>query len=194
MTPTTTQADSSAGYTVDIHVPQNVSDATMPESAPLQNATVTLPAGVTINPAQADGAAVCTDAEFGIGTDSPSACPQASLIGTATVTTPLLPASTPLTGGIYLAQNPGDPANPFHLFIEAVGSGVDLRLKGTLTPDPGTGQLTTVFANNPQIPFSDLELQFNSGPRAPLANPLACGLAQSGASLQPGPHPPRSQP
>jgi hypothetical protein len=38
-----------------------------------------------------------------------------------------------------------------------------------------TGRLEATFANNPQLPFSELRLSLNGGPRAPFANPLVCG-------------------
>ena len=42
-------------------------------------------------------------------------------------------------------------------------------------PNPTTGRLEVSFPGNPQLPFSDLTLTLNGGPRAPLANPLVCG-------------------
>ena len=44
-----------------------------------------------------------------------------------------------------------------------------------MQPNPSTGQLTAVFNRNPQLPFSDLNLKFFSGPLAALANPETCG-------------------
>src|SRR5207342_3407829 len=48
-----------------------------------------------------------------------------------------------------------------------------------------TGQLTAVFAGNPQVPFTDFVLHFSGGPAATLANPLACGPAATTTSLVP---------
>ena len=48
-----------------------------------------------------------------------------------------------------------------------------------------TGRLTAIFDEAPQVPFEDLTLTFNGGPRAPLANPLGCGLANRRQSSPP---------
>ena len=39
---------------------------------------------------------------------------------------------------------------------------------------PDTGQITTVFDHNPQLPFGTLHLALKSGPRAPLIAPDSC--------------------
>ncbi len=172
VTPSTTQADAPSGYTIDVRVPLDESGADL--STPLvRSASVTLPAGVSINPPVADGLSACTPSQFAT---RPTTCPTSSIIGTATIETPLL--SAPLTGSIYMAaQGAGAPANPFGVDVEALGSGVDLHLQGAISADPSSGRLTATFSNNPQLPFSDLMLSFKSGARAPLANPLGCGAA-----------------
>lgn len=125
---------------------------------------------------------------------SPGHCPNASTLGTVEVFTPLLPegagGAAPLTGHIYLAEPRCGGSNPtespctevdakdgklYGLYIEAAGSGVIVKLAGTVSADPVTGQLQATFANNPQVPFSRLRLHFHGGSRAPLANPQACG-------------------
>jgi hypothetical protein len=119
-------------------------------------------------------------------------CPDASTLGTVEVFTPLLPegagGTAPLTGHVYLAQprcgGAGQPActeasatngELYGLYLEAAGSGVIVKLAGTVSADTATGQLQATFANNPQVPFSRLRLHFHGGSRAPLANPQACG-------------------
>jgi hypothetical protein len=52
---------------------------------------------------------------------------------------------------------------------------VVVKKEGTVSVNPATGQLTSVFKDNPQFPFSDLKLALKEGPRAPLANPRTCG-------------------
>jgi len=60
-----------------------------------------------------------------------------------------------------------------------------VRLVGEARPDPNTGRLTVFFANNPQLPFSDLKLSLNDGARAPLANPLSCAQAPTSFGFTP---------
>ena len=48
-----------------------------------------------------------------------------------------------------------------------------------------TGQITTTFENTPQLPFSDLKLEFYGTDRAPLATPAFCGTYETEASLAP---------
>jgi uncharacterized repeat protein (TIGR01451 family) len=123
-------------------------------------------------------------------------CPAGSTLGTVEITTFLL--ASPLNGHVYLAQpkcgGEGQPActeasatngELFGLYIEAEGSGVVIKLPGTVAADPATGRLTATFKNNPQLPFSDLRLQFTGGPRAPLANPQGCGSFTTTSDLSP---------
>ena len=53
--------------------------------------------------------------------------------------------------------------------------GVSVRFKGEVIPNEATGQLTTVFTENPEQPFTNLTLHFNRGALTPVANPLLCG-------------------
>ncbi|MEA2480084.1 MAG: hypothetical protein QOJ07_2006, partial [Thermoleophilaceae bacterium] len=180
VTPDTTQQDKPVGPAVNLHVPQPLNPDGL-ESAHVKDAVVTLPPGLTLNPAAATGLQGCTDAQLGIGTGKPVACPAASKVGTVSIATPVL--SAPLTGSVYLGQPLAD--NPFRIFVVAEGFGISLRLPGRVTPDIATGQLTTTFANTPQVPFTDFTLKFNGGPQAALANPLACGPATTTSALTP---------
>jgi hypothetical protein len=75
----------------------------------------------------------------------------------------------------------------FRLFIEVADPerGVSVKLPGTVAADPGTGQLTATFKDNPQLPFEELKLAFKGGPRAPLASPQSCGEAKTTSDLTP---------
>jgi hypothetical protein len=127
---------------------------------------------------------------------APGHCPKASQIGTVEVKTPLL--AQPLTGHVYIAQprcgGEGQPqctphsaedGELFGIYLEVAGSGVIVKLEGTVSVDPQTGQITTSFDENPQLPFSELKLKLNGGSRAPLANPQACGTATTTSDLLP---------
>ena len=69
--------------------------------------------------------------------------------------------------------------------LEAAGSGVRIKKEGRIYANPSTGQLTSKFEDNPQLPFEDLELHFNGGLRAGLATPQTCGQATSTSDLVP---------
>ncbi len=45
--------------------------------------------------------------------------------------------------------------------------------------------MTATFTENPQLPVSQLELNFKSGPRAPLATPTTCGSFETTSDLVP---------
>jgi hypothetical protein len=156
-------------------------DPTKLASSHVKDTAVVLPPGMTINPAAATGLEACTDDQFGQGTHNDIGCDPASKVGTASIATPVL--SAPLTGDVYLGQPL--PDNPYRLFVAVKGSGLDVRLKGNVTPDPDTGQLTTTFPETPQVPFEDFTLNLNGGPNATLANPLACGDATTTSSITP---------
>jgi hypothetical protein len=190
--PETSVADSPTGLDFGLEVPQTEAQE-VPGSPPLRNATVQLPPRLTVDPSSAHGLAACSPAQIGwLGdtatdfTASRPACPEASRIGTVEVTTPLLPG--PLSGSIYLAtQN----ENPFHAMLAAYividdpVTGVVLKIPGSFTLDPNTGQITGHFDDNPQLPFSQLKLQFKGGTTGVLATPETCGVFTTTATLTP---------
>ncbi len=183
VTPETTRSDSATGLAVDLGVAQQVTpESTM--SAPLKDAVVTLPAGVSINPSVANGLQACSDEQFGLGRRGSESCPTASRIGSLAIDTPLL--GDQLRGDVYVAQQlSGDPLSGrmFRIFMQASGSGVTIKLEGAVRADPATGQLTTSFLDNPQVPFSHLRLAFKGGERGLFATPAQCGPATSSAAL-----------
>jgi hypothetical protein len=182
MTPATpvhaTQPD---GFGFDLKLPQS-DDPNGIGEGDLRKAVVTLPAGVRLNPGAAEGLAGCSPAQIGLHTESDPSCPDGSKVGSLTVTTPLL--KEPLTGSVYLAT-PHD--NPFGslvaLYIVAKGPGVTIKLPGRVDLNSSTGQITTTFDDNPQLPFSDLHLSFDGGGRGSLALPSACGTYTTHALL-----------
>ncbi len=184
VTPSTTQSDRPDAAAIEVKVPQ-IADSKSIDSSTLKDAHVTLPEGMTLNPAAASGLEACTNAEFGKGTTSSIKCPAGSQVGTDTIETPDLPAKV-LTGNVYvgepLSTNP-ESGQEYRIFIdaEAPNYGVSVRLEGRVSANAGTGQLTTAVLENPQVPFSDFIVSLG-GPRTPLANPLVCGAATSRAS------------
>ena len=191
VTPETSAVDTPTGLSVDLHVPQS-EDPEALATPDLRDATVTLPPGVAISPSAANGLEGCTPEEIGLHTENPVSCPAGSKLGTVQVTSPALPRNADgsegaLTGFVYL----GAPASrqitapPYTIYLLAAGYGLSVRLAGTVTPDPVTGQLSTTFTENPQVPFEDLKLDLFGGPRAALSTPPACGTYTTTSQLVP---------
>ncbi|HTA13158.1 MAG TPA: hypothetical protein VK765_07025 [Solirubrobacteraceae bacterium] len=195
LVPETSQSDEPDGASATLHVPQLTSEPSKPNSPDVQGAEVTLPAGMTLNPSAANGLQACSDAQY-----VQDACPAASQVGTVSANAPGIPEGS-LAGGVYVgAAEPGqgpESGGMYRLFVlaetarqpgaEGPGGvyGVGLRLEGRVSANPQTGQLTATFANAPQVPFEQLTLHFNGGPRAPLANPLPCEAVKPSGSILP---------
>jgi hypothetical protein len=189
LTPEKTQSDVPDGITTELTVPHNPSLEGI-DSSQLNTATIVLPEGMTLNPsAAAEVKKACTPAQARIHSSTFGVeCPEESRVGTVTLEVPTLPAGS-LTGDLYLGGPESGPitAPPYTMYLNAESKryGVDVRLQGTVTPNPTTGQLTATFEKNPEQPFSDAILKFNGGELAPIANPLTCGAAKSATSLTP---------
>jgi hypothetical protein len=190
--PTTNVADTPSGLEFEMKLPQT-QDAGVHATPALKRAVVTLPEGMTVDPSAGDGLGACSIAQIGwVGPSTMNfnparpECPEASKIGSLELTTPLIPGT--LTGAIYLASQND---NPFHSVLAAYVvvddpvTGVLLKIAGEFKTDPHTGQLTAVFDENPQLPFSDLKLHFFGGPRASLATPESCGTFTTTSGLAP---------
>ncbi len=177
-------AESPSGLSVDLHFPlENLEENEGLTEANLKKATVTLPPGFAVSPSSANGLGVCTPGEIGLHNADKPSCPDSSKVGSAEVTTPLL--DQPLKGEVYLAQQETFENSLIALYIVVEGPGALVKLGGKVSLDPNTGQITTTFDNNPQLPFSDLKLKFFSGPRAPLVTPSVCGTYAGSAQLTP---------
>ncbi len=102
-------------------------------------------------------------------------CPERSKLGSLSIKTPLLDHEIP--GSVYLAQqgqNPFGSLLALYLVANDPISGVNVVLPGRIDTDPATGQITTTFDDNPQLPFEALHLELKSGPRAPITAPSTC--------------------
>ena len=75
VTPATSQSDAPDGATIKVEVPQNPSAESIDSSMP-RNVSVSLPEGMTLNPAAAAGLQACTSAQFGKGTTGPRRLPR----------------------------------------------------------------------------------------------------------------------
>ena len=187
LAPDTSFADTPAGLTAEVRVPQGVNPEALSTSG-LKNTTVTLPAGVAINPGQATGLVACQPAQENLGgpeaedeaEDGPPSCPAASKVGTDEISTPLLPDK--LVGDVYILQQ--NPPN-LQLLVVASGDGVSLKLIGKVHLDEATGQITTTFERTPDFPFTVFKLSFSGGAQAALSTPTGCGVYESAADFTP---------
>jgi hypothetical protein len=179
--------DSPEATTVNVSIPWSASDEIA--NSYLKTAKVTLPEGMGLNPASANGLVACTDAQFGYHTNNAIGCPEASKIGTVEVQTPSLPADS-LTGDVYVGEpKSNDPSSgeQFRIFIH-VGSvryGVNVRLVGHVFPNLATGQLTAVVDENPQATFSSFKLRLNGGAKGTLTSPPTCGPHTTSSLMSP---------
>ena len=182
--PDTSHADTPAGLTAEVTLPEDAgltSAAEARTSTDIQNTTVTLPAGVVINPGQAAGLAACQPPEEALEEpESQPSCPAASKVGTDSISTPLLPDK--LEGDVYVLQS-----NPPHLqlLVAASAEGVNVKLIGDVHLDPVSGRLTTTFSGTPQLPFNDFKLSFSGGAQAALSTPTACGVYTTASDFTP---------
>ncbi len=209
--PDTHAASTPTGLKADVHLPQKptVQPQTLGE-ADVTSTTVTLPAGVQLNPSSANGLQACTEQQIGYqglpGTDplapgapqplrfssEPAECPEASEVGAVRIYTPLLEHE--LRGAVYLAEpapqgetgkNPFGSLIALYIVAEDPDAGITVKLAGEAKLTGQTGQLTSTFAGTPQVPFEDLELEFFDGPRAALTTPPLCGAYTTEASFTP---------
>ena len=182
VSPDTTFADTPAGTTVDVSVPQG-EGLTSPgalATPTLQNTKVTLPAGMVISPGQANGLGACQFSEDGVGMTGVPSCPADSKVGTVEIESPLLPDK--LEGDVYVLQsNPPD----LQLLVAASADGVNAKLIGNVSLDEATGQLTSTFSGTPQLPFTHFRLIFSGGAQAALTTPPSCGVYSTMADFTP---------
>jgi hypothetical protein len=188
--PTTHEADKPSGMNFEIRLPQSETMG-VPATPTLKKVFVTLPEGFTVDPSAGDGLGACSEAQIGwLGAThvdfSPAApeCPEASKIGSLELETPLVPGR--FEGDMYLArqdENPFGATLAAYVVVDDPVTGVLIKIAGEFLPDPHTGRLTAVFDENPNLPFSDLQLHFFGGPRAELATPEQCGAYTVAAEL-----------
>lgn len=205
VTPEKAAASTPTGIAVGVHVPQESSEATGGlVEANVKDTTVTLPEGMQLSPAGANGLEACSEAEIGFSGVEPDGmdlftpglpqpfCPDASKVGTVKIETPLLP--NPLEGAVYLAdpapareagRNPFDSLLAMYIVARDPVSGTLVKLPGKVVPNPATGQLVSTFEDTPQLPFEELEVHFFGGERAPLSTPPLCGAYTTNASFTP---------
>ena len=183
VTPGTTQADAPTSAAVDLHVPQS-SDAGTLATAHVKDVSVTLPPGMTIYPAAANGLGSCSDAQFA-ATHGPIAS-ELARHGDDHVAA----AAGPLTGGIFLG--PTRPSRP--LPARSSADSLTLEADGQRASRSEAGPADGDLHRHPAAAVQQLHLHFFGGPLAPLANPRRAARATTttstpvtGSSADPAP-------
>ena len=175
-----TPPDTPSGYTFQLHLQQHETPAEL-ASPQLRDTTVTLPEGVTLSPSSANGLVACTAEEIGLELDGPGRLP-AGLPGRQGHDRLAAARQSRSKGACTWASRRAPPATEprskhgelVKLYIEVEGAGVRVKLPGSASVNQSTGQLTTTFLNNPQLPFEKLTLKLKIGPRAPLESAQVC--------------------
>lgn len=190
--PDTSAGDSPTGLDFDLTVPQTEEPGKL-ATPPLRDATVLMPAGMTVDPSSATGLEACSESQIGWKgatlsnfTEAAPTCPEGSRIGTVEVTTPLL--EKPVVGSVYLAAQNENPFNALlaaYIVIDDPTTGTIVKVPGKLETNPETGQITGKFDENPQFPFSEFKLRFFGGSRGELATPQSCGVFTTSSDLMP---------
>lgn len=211
---TTNAIDSPTGGTVSTKLPfdpvKEGGEGNQSQSH-LRSAEVTLPEGMSLNPAASQKLAACTDAQFRKGVRLyDNLCPANSRVGSAEVSSP--PLAEPLKGDIYVGEQQSmDPASgkQFRILVEAKNEheGIALRLVGEVKANPATGQLTAVFTDRnvkgplagnlpdglPQVPFEEVLLRFDAAKEV-LTSPPICGTFETTGRMEPWARPGTSVP
>jgi hypothetical protein len=210
--PETNVSDSPTGLDFNLHQAQHTAISER-GSAPLEDATIAFPPGMTVNPSQAAGLGACSLTQIGFNgpneegglsfSKNPQSCPDDSKLGTVTVTSPVLAARDeeqkveekegkvvpePLHGAIYLAEpfaNPFDSLIAIYIALEDPQTGIVAKLAGEGALDPDTGQITTRVTHSPELPIEDFSVHLFGGSRAPLITPPTCGAATATSELVP---------
>jgi hypothetical protein len=175
----------------------------------VRKAEISLPKGMGLNPAGAQGLVACTDAQFKKGVRTfTNECPAASDIGTVEVHSP--PLAEPLTGDVYVGEqmsNDPESGNQFRILLEAknTNEGIAARLVGRVKANKTTGELTAEiydrlkgeFAGQlpdglPQVPFESISVRFD-GAKQVLTSPPICST-QSTSKFEPWARPGEQKP
>ncbi|HWO16445.1 MAG TPA: hypothetical protein VNM89_07010, partial [Solirubrobacterales bacterium] len=188
--PTTPNAQSPSGFDFSIDVDDpGLTDPDGSAESDIKKVLVTLPEGLSVNPSSADGLGACSESQLAkesASSDFGEGCPAASKVAEVEVQTPLLEET--LGGSVFLAtpfENPFDTLLAGYLVIKSPERGVAVKLAGKIEADPNTGQLSASFDENPQLPFSALDVRFKIGNRAPLITPSTCGVYEIETELHP---------
>jgi len=190
LAPTTTQGTSGSGLDYELTLPtKGLQFGSLDYGSELKRAEVVLPEGMTINPSEAEGLGVCSEADLAreaYNSAPDVGCPEASKIGSVEAVSPVIDRK--VEGSLFLAkphENPFGSLLALYMVLKVPDRGVLVKLAGKVTTDPETGRITTVFDDIPEVPVSEFHLHFREGGRAPLVTPSACGTHVADSNLSP---------
>jgi hypothetical protein len=188
--PTTTQGTTGSGLDYELNLPdEGLLSPTLNYDSELKRAEVILPQGMSINPSEAEGLGICSEADLARETydSGPDAgCPETSKIGNVVAESPVLDQKG--EGSLYLAkpyENPFGSLLALYMVVKIPDRGVLVKLAGKVSTDPNTGQITTSFNDIPQLPVANFHLHFREGARAPLITPPTCGTHTALSNFNP---------
>ncbi len=193
------KASSPSGYNFRLQNEDiGLTSVNQPTAPPIKKAVVRLPPGVSVNPSVGAGLGTCSPAQYAAETvfSEPGAgCPNGSKLGDFSVRTPLFDEL--FEGSIYLAtpndvstqapgaENPFDALVSVYLVAKAPERGIQVKLAGLIAPDPKTGDVIATFDGLPQLPYTDLNINFRTGQRAFLVTPPGCGTFKTEVDATP---------
>jgi hypothetical protein len=165
---TSAETSSASGIGLDLRLP-GADGVDVLEPAAVRWLGLKLPPGFSVDSAAAAALGVCTDAEFGLGTDEPAACPAASRVGT--ISLEVAGFDAPLEGEAFFGTALSDA---YRILLDASGSGERVKLGVLLEPEFEGLPPILEFSELPQIPIRDLKLSIEAGAGL-LVTPPACG-------------------
>lgn len=158
--------------------------------------TTVMPQGMTINPAFGNGFGLTTDTCAKVDADAGN-CDDSAQIGTVSLVTPLLSGTQ--TGKVYLVEPGTTAATRYRLAIIidvpgqklVVGGRVEIDgstdlVDGLGSTDPSaTGRMTAIFDEVPDLAFTSMNVNFDTGERSLLTNPETCGTQTVSSTIMP---------
>jgi hypothetical protein len=165
---TSAETSSASGIDLDLSLP-GTAGVNVLEPAAVRWLGLELPPGFGVDPTAAAALGVCTDADFGLGTDEASTCPTASRVGT--ISLDVAGFEAPLEGEAFFGTALSDA---YRILLDASGSGARVKLEFLLEPEFEGLPPILEFSELPQIPIRDLELSIEDSAGL-LATAPTCG-------------------
>ena len=167
------------GLDLELISPQQLS-ANIPTQSQVRAAGIGLPLGLRLDEEAVEAHAFCTDAQAGLGTEAPPACPAGSEVGSASVETPMLAA--PMQGSLYLGES--DPQGAARLILAFAGPRFGFKTVMELVADTEEGRVYASFHDLPQVPIERYGISLGASAGL-LITPLSCDIYAVSAVVVP---------